>query len=59
MSHSRSDQAMLIVDGWHELRADLADLFSSNGDRPKTVRVGTGEERRDMIRSDRIEMSER
>ena len=50
---------MLIVDGWHELRTDLADLFSSSGDRPKTVRVGTGEERRNMIRSDRIEMSER
>ena len=50
---------MLIVDGWQELRADLADLFSSDGSRPKTVRVSTGEDRRDMIRSDRIEMSER
>jgi hypothetical protein len=48
---------MLIVDGWHELRADLADLFSNGGNRPKTVRVG--EESRDMLRSDRIEMSER
>jgi hypothetical protein len=50
---------VLIVDGWHELRADLADLFSKGGNRPKTVRVGTGDERRDMIRSDHLEMSER
>jgi hypothetical protein len=48
---------MLIADGWDELRADLADLFSNGGNRPKTVRVG--EERRDMIRSDHLEMSER
>jgi hypothetical protein len=48
---------VLIVDGWHELRADLADLFSSSGNRPKTVRAG--EERRDMLRPDHLEMSER
>jgi hypothetical protein len=49
----------MISDGWREFRADWADLFSKGPPRPQTVRVGTLDERREMIRSDQLEMSER